>query len=399
VTLDLAKVSPQLRRMSQRLHQRREELHRRLELARGTLMAWSDRWPELRDLAESRQRNQRLASPREPLAFRGPLPEPPPDHRVVATDGSQIEPDRHGPAEYFLINIGQVVLRYGIEPTAMLASQPRLAYETRDLFVTAGDGRRRVPIQGSHLASLRAVEELQAAVQLAAEAADILPQVVLQDGTLLLWVLEERPDDFLRDAFLQPYGQALADCQQLGQPLASYISRPRSAEVVALLRAATCGGEPVDCARLHPLSTESDATDEPPCALDGLHDRRLFEHLQHGERSGLFATTLHETIEKYYLGQRIHFFFLNVGSELARVEIPEWVAEDSARLDLVHAVVFDQCRRGQGYPVALTRAHEQALVRGADRAMVRMLLESLFAQQGIRTSFSEKEAAKRLRAV
>ena len=72
----------------------------------------------------------------------------------------------------------------------MLASQPRLAYETNDLFVTASDGRRRVPIQGSHLASLRAVEELQAAVKLAAAAADALPQVVLQDGTLLLWVLE-----------------------------------------------------------------------------------------------------------------------------------------------------------------------------------------------------------------
>jgi hypothetical protein len=75
------------------------------------------------------------------------------------------------------------------------------------------------------------------------------------------------------------------------------------------------------------------------------------------------------------------------------------VAEDAARLDLIHAVVYDQCQRGQGYPTALTRSHEQAIVRGADRNMVRVLLESLFAQQGIRAAFSEKEAAKRLRAV
>ena len=148
-----------------------------------------------------------------------------------------------------------------------------------------------------------------------------------------------------------------------------------------------------------PTRRPAEVSDEPPCALEGLHDRRLFEHLAAGERSGLFATTLHETIEQYYLGQRIHFFFLNVGSELARVEVPEWVAQDPARLDLVHAVVFEQCRLGQGYPAALTRAHEQALVRAADREMVRVLLESLFAQQGVRTSFSEKEAAKRLRAV
>ena len=71
MTLDLAKVSLQLRQMSRRLQQRREELLRRRELASGALQDLSDRWQELRDLAESRQRNQRLASPREPLAFRG----------------------------------------------------------------------------------------------------------------------------------------------------------------------------------------------------------------------------------------------------------------------------------------------------------------------------------------
>jgi hypothetical protein len=264
-----------------------------------------------------------------------------------------------------------------------------------------------VPIQGSHLSALRSVEELRAVVTLAAAATDGLPQLILQDGTLLLWVLEERPEDFLRDAFLRPYVEALEDCQRLGHPLASYISRPRSAEVVALLRAATCAGEPSQCAAIHPLNELQEPptrnlkseTSNSPCALDGLHDRTLFEHLDRGERSGLFATTLHEKLEHYYLGQRIHFFFLNVGSELARVEVPEWVAADRSKLDLVHAVVYQQCQLGQGYPAALTRAHEQALVRAADRDMVRVLLESLFAQQGVRVSFSEKEAAKRLRAV
>jgi hypothetical protein len=125
----------------------------------------------------------------------------------------------------------------------------------------------------------------------------------------------------------------------------------------------------------------------------------LFEHLGESERSALFAATLHEKLERYYDGHRIHFFYLNVGSELARVEVPEWVAEDPAALGLVQAVVYDQCRRGQGYPVVLTRAHEQAVVRSADRAMVRLLLANLFAARGLRARFSEKEAAKRLHAV
>src|SRR5438067_8777327 len=134
MTLDLAKVSPQLRQMSQRLLDRREQLDLRLEHARATFAASAPRWEELRDLAEGREsRAQRLASPREPLDTAAPLPELPPDRCVVATDGSQIEPDRHGPSEYYLINIGWAVLRYGGRAAAELASAPTLAYELDDL--------------------------------------------------------------------------------------------------------------------------------------------------------------------------------------------------------------------------------------------------------------------------
>ena len=34
---------------------------------------------------------------------------------------------------------------------------------------------------------------------------------------------------------------------------------------------------------------------------------------------------------------------------------------------LTHTLIYDQCMKGQGYPVALSRAHEQAIVRAADR--------------------------------
>src|SRR5215211_5332399 len=115
--------------MSQRLLDRREQIRLRLYQARALFGEWAPRWEELRDLAERRERVQRLASPREPLNTATPLPPLPPDHRVVATDGSQIEPDRHGPSEYYLINIGWAVLRYGAHSEAVLASQPTLAYE------------------------------------------------------------------------------------------------------------------------------------------------------------------------------------------------------------------------------------------------------------------------------
>ena len=420
MTLDLAKVSPQLRQMGRDLVDRADGLRRRLEHARAIFADWAPRWQELCDLAEKREnRSRRLASPREPLDRAVSLPALPPNHRVIATDGSQIEPDRHGPYEYYLLNVGWAVLRYGERPDAELASEPMLAYELDDLFIMDEEQRRRVPVQGSHLAARRAVMELERAAALVEAKSDGLPLVALQDGTLLLWVLEERPEDFLREAFLRPYVIAMDRCRDLGPPLASYISRPRSTEVSSLLRAATCGADLASCGRCgeagptpQPSSRPGEGAASPSrsgrgvggagslrCALDGLHDRMLFEHLQLGQRSAVFAVTLGQQLEHYSAGQRIHFFFLHVGSEVARVEVPDWVASDPAKLDLVHAVVFDQCQRGQGYPAALTRAHEQAIVRGADRNMLRVLLDSMFAQQGIRAAFSEKEAAKRLRAV
>jgi hypothetical protein len=325
---------------------------------------------------------------------------------VIATDGSQIEPDRHGLAEYFLINVGWAQIQYGETPAAELSSEPRLSFEPTELFIRDGEGRARVPIQGGHLAALRAVRELEKAAELALAAGELgagelgagelaastLPTVVLQDGTLLLWVLEDRPEDLLRQTFLEPYVAEMRRCEQTGQPLTSYISRPRAPEVANLLRAATCRGEVAGCAA---CSRRGDAS----CALEGQFDRLLFADLAPGQRSALFAVTLQERLAAYYRGQRVHFFYLNVGSEIARVEVPEWVARDPGALDLVQAALVDQCERGQGYPVALTRAHEQALVRAADRAGVRTLIASMFAQAGLTTAFSEKEAAKRIRAV
>lgn len=392
MTLDLAKVSPQIRALCAHTLGRRDELRQRREYARATLRELGSAWEALRDLAEQRERNQRLASPRGPLDARIPLPACPPGYRVIATDGSQIEPDRHGPVEFFLINIGWAVLTYGQQPAADLASEPSLAFEPDALYIRGEPRGRRVPVQGSHLAALRAVRELEAAARLAAEPSGEEPLVVLQDGTLLLWVLEERPEDFLREAFLRPYVEAMARCQERGWPLASYVSRPRSTEVAALLRAATCGGDATRCASLHPL-------DGAGCPFDGLPDRELFEDLEEGERSTVFAVTLHEKLEAYYGGQRVHFFYLQTGKELARVEVPEWVASDAERLALVHAVVYDQCQRGQGYPVALTRAHEQAVVRAADRAQLLLVLERQLAQYGLVLRSSEKASAKRLRAV
>jgi NurA-like 5'-3' nuclease len=93
----------------------------------------------------------------------------------------------------------------------------------------------------------------------------------------------------------------------------------------------------------------------------------------------------------------VYFFYLKLEDEIARVEIPEWVAQDGKKLGLTHALMLDQCRRGQGYPVALSEAHEQAVVTGSDRQNFLQLMEVWLAEEHMSSSASAKSRSKKTR--
>ena len=121
-------------------------------------------------------------------------------------------------------------------------------------------------------------------------------------------------------------------------------------------------------------------------------------HLRHGDRSARFASR--SPVLRYYGPEGgVEFVYVNVGDEVARIEMPAWVGEDAAMLDLVHAVVYDGCRRGGGYPPALAEAHEQAVIRGGERdAFLRMVREAL-NEGGQPAAWSAKRLSKNRRAV
>ncbi len=87
---------------------------------------------------------------------------------------------------------------------------------------------------------------------------------------------------------------------------------------------------------------------------------------------------------------------LKSDDEVARVEFPRWV-EEGGLLDLLHALILDQCRRGQGYPVALSESHEQAVLTGSDREQFRHLVELALTEHRLPTTVSEKDRSKRTR--
>ena len=93
----------------------------------------------------------------------------------------------------------------------------------------------------------------------------------------------------------------------------------------------------------------------------------------------------------------MYFFYLRNDDEVARIEVPKWVAEDKELLELTHRLIYDQCRRGHGYPVALSEAHEQAVVTGADRENFWELVESTLIEGHMDNASSRKSASKKSR--
>jgi NurA-like 5'-3' nuclease len=122
------------------------------------------------------------------------------------------------------------------------------------------------------------------------------------------------------------------------------------------------------------------------------------DRLAEGQR-GPISLSLARANREFYREHAIHFFYLRVGTEIARVEIPQWVATNMVLVDRVHAVVYDQALRGQGYPVALARAHEQAIVRASDRRIFLQMVEQMLVNNELPALNSRKRDSKQNQSV
>jgi hypothetical protein len=391
--LDLLELSTQVRQMGELLAHRRADEERRLRLLDAMLAEYGDRWEELAELAETVQ--ERVAVPTGPLDERVPPPQRPDAYTAMASDGAEIDPDRHGGSgDFYLINIGRVRIPYGQpEREVELRSVSTLGYTDEELFIVdPRDPRRQVPMRDRHLDALRTVEELRALADLAAQEAaegDSTPAVALVDGTLLFSVLEERPRDFLRQRFYSEFVFQLERLRRTRVPVAAYASRSRGIDLIHLFRA-VCGSTPLVCG----VCSGAHA-----CALRGLNDAHLIgRSLERWERSGLFRvrSNVHDP---YYGVHRVYFFLLATGDEVARVEIPEWVARDRVLLDLLHGVFVDQCAKGFGYPAVLARADDRAVISLGDRGVLDTLVQQELARQGVVARPSAKLSRKQVRTV
>jgi hypothetical protein len=398
MSLDLTAVAAQVIQMIAALKDRRAEDAKHLQYALETLNSPAIDLDDLKKKIKAAKTTWLVADIAEGLNQRYPLPPLPPDFTVIAADGSHIDVDRHQSTRCYLINIGSVVITYGSKPDASLSSNPRLYSDDKDLVITPPGGGREQIVEGTILGIKRSVEECKTLTSLASSLPPQSMTLALLDGTLILWGLEAYPD-FVTDALLiNGMLKCLDTMKKLNNDrhlsIASYISFPRSTDVLNVLRVVVCPNDIPDCDKQCPPQKERD------CAgLNGVLDRDIFFNLlADGERSALFISPS-KIVKDYYGEHRVYFFYLRVGDEVARTEIPQWVAENETLLNLTHSLVFDQCKRGHGYPVVLSEAHEQAVVTGADRENFRELVESTLTEEHLTSAASGKSLSKRTRWV
>ena len=401
MSLDLSNTATQIDGMASDLQRRQGDREVRLQRALRAIQDFS-----VDGYNAARERDGETPAWAAPGVLEPPgssyaNPTSPVDFCVAAVDGSHIDVDRHMPARCFLINTGAAVLSYGSRPDARLTSRPRLYARDDELTIRDPITYRQQAIEGAVLSAKRTVEEIKALVEVVRELPGSMPTLVLLDGSLvMLGLVGPLNQDFvLRELVEDGYVRALEGLREMASErplaLAAYVSLPRNVDVVNALRVVVCPYGVSDggyrCGLTGPGSE--------PCegCVGGVLDREIFATLlEPGQRSAMFATSS-PAVEQYYAGSDVDFFYVNVGEEIGRVEVPSWVADDERLLGLAHALIVDQCARGRGYPVALMEAHEQAVVSGSDRSSFMALVEEALYGQRVPVYSSEKARSKRLR--
>ncbi len=413
--LDLTKIAQQMQGISQHLIQEAGASRQRLDRAQQHLQQASSQQADLvkRQQIWRERISFNAAMPVEPLDTRVTIDIPPASHTVIATDGSQIAPSHHEIAYCYLINVGRVMLHYGQSLYPLLDSLPEVFYQPEDLYVSnrwgigteEWMGYRRTVSEASVLAELACSWVNPSDVGLEKKAKNPqsspkegqsnhpksqVPILAMLDGSLIYWFLDQMPME-ARDRILPPILDAWNQLRLAGVPLMGYLSASRSIETVSFLRLTACIHPVPDC-----TTYCAGLLDKTPCHVFGSLRDAVFwiSQLQPGQRSCLWRSTA--KITDLYDIHSIYFCYVHVGTEIARIEVPAWVAENSALLNQSLGLMLAQIHKGYGYPIALAEAHNQAVVKGGDRTRFFALLEQQMIKAGLRNvGTSYKEARKR----
>lgn len=296
------------------------------------------------------------------------------NYSIVSVDGSQIYYDKHQGPPCFLINIGYIQLRYGFTGQAIqYGSEPILCTklcENNDYGSPDFVNMQRESYEFS--VAFEQMQQLQ--LQLGQHVS-----LCLFDGSLIFFHLDTKDMEF-KERFLHEYCDLLQKMYDRKMLIAGYMSLPRTKELVNL-----CKLE---------LSQFQDEDLINTIIIDRLTDVDIAElYLKVGQRSIVFKSLV--PISYLYPDDlKPYFCYLHVGSEIARIEFPAWIAMSNELVNQICAIVLDQSIKGRGYPVCLFEAHEQAVIKAIDRDFFYTMIKKLSQQQAKNYLISQKSIKK-----
>ncbi|MBI3173165.1 MAG: DNA double-strand break repair nuclease NurA [Chloroflexi bacterium] len=363
--IDYQQIYTQIKVIGQGAKDRQKRKEERQTQARELLAAYASQLDALRnkvDSAKAADPNIRCALPlNEPLDFFGPPPASVKEATLIAADGSQINPDRHAAVQFGLINVGAITLKLNSGTAPEIFTESELLYGD-DLLPNG------IPMSDGMVALRRDLKERSALDELSQGLTGEV--VTFTDGPIELWGAQGE-DARAYSEFLEKYKTSLSRLQSRGVITAGYVDKPSADLVGRLLEIVLADAGQIQKIReFHPLRGVSDRW---------LYGERSQPLLAPGHRSAVFK--IQSSAEKNYKGPlELHFFYLNVGTDghpwPVRVEIPKWVVDDPASLDLLHGVLVEQCRMmgSRPYPYLLHRAHETAVVKQEEKQQIEQML-------------------------
>lgn len=379
----------QIKTIGAKSAERKKKKEEARELARKLFAQYSAELDSLRskvDSAKQADSNIRCAVPLdENLASSYGVDDPVIQATLIAADGSQINPDRHASIQFGLINVGSIKMKLNSGETPEVSTDTELIYGD-DLFPNG------IPMSEGLVALKRDLAERSVLDKL---SKDIKGDVVtFTDGPIELWGAKGEDVHSFTD-YIQKYLGVLSRLQSRGIITAGYVDKPSADLVVRLLEIMMADNQQIQKLRdFHPLRSVSDRW------LFGEKENPL---IKPGHRSAVFK--IQSSSEKNYTGVlELHFFYLNVGTEgkpyPVRVEVPKWVVDDKEKLNLLHAVLVQQCQMmgSRPYPYLLHRAHETAVVKQEEKHQIeQMLLNELLKNNEESDQGSNKQSAKNLK--
>lgn len=393
MALQFERLTPEINEMAEAMAQRLAQRNDAADKSFSLLEQYATDWEAIAQalaLAEQQgdrkfYRSARPLDETEPLNLAQPAPPPPAVATLIATDGSQIHPNRHAAYLYYLINIGGVVYHHGRGLAPDQFSEPTLHFpragEASDRF---DDGSDTVNIERD-LAEIGLLADKAQAYQTA-----VAPILAILDQRLLYWPLGS--EGIAINSASSEWNQQMSRIHHAGALLAGYIDHPSTSYVATLLRSL----EALDDENFNWRSLGKRAT------LRGLTDAYLFSQLLGpGERSKLFAMVSepNDDFSRLDAANEVCFFYLNAsshGRQIARVDIPLWVAEDPAKVTAVHGLVYDQCQILGDYPYVLARADETAVVTHRDQEQLNFMIDVIMEQHQISQGITAKQTSKNL---